>query len=52
MSSSGKGQSKIDGPDDVAPAWEYAMSGSRVRSWRHATASSAMRLVSGSMPSR
>ena len=30
MSSSGKGQSKIDGPDDVAPAWAYAMAGGRV----------------------
>jgi phosphoribosylglycinamide formyltransferase 2 len=30
MSSSGKGQSKISRPDDVAAAWEYAMSGSRV----------------------
>ncbi len=34
MSSSGKGQSKIDGPDGVAPAWEYAMSGSRVSNTR------------------
>lgn len=34
MSSSGKGQSKIDGPDDVTPAWEYAMSGSRVSNTR------------------
>jgi phosphoribosylglycinamide formyltransferase 2 len=34
MSSSGKGQSKIDGPDDVARAWEYAMSGSRVSNTR------------------
>ena len=34
MSSSGKGQSKIDGPEDVAPAWEYAMSGSRVSNTR------------------
>lgn len=34
MSSSGKGQSKIDGPDDIAPAWEYAMSGSRVSNTR------------------
>lgn len=33
-SSSGKGQSKIDGPEDVAPAWEYAMSGSRVSNTR------------------
>lgn len=30
MSSSGKGQSKIDGPADVARAWEYAMAGGRV----------------------
>lgn len=30
MSSSGKGQSKIDGPDDVQKAWDYAMSGGRV----------------------
>ncbi len=30
MSSSGKGQSKIDGPDDVRRAWDYAMSGGRV----------------------
>ncbi len=34
MSSSGKGQSKIDGPDDVAAAWQYAMSGSRVSNTR------------------
>jgi phosphoribosylglycinamide formyltransferase 2 len=34
MSSSGKGQSKIDGPGDVAAAWEYAMSGSRVSNTR------------------
>lgn len=34
MSSSGKGQSKIDGPDDVAPAWEYAMAGGRVSQTR------------------
>lgn len=34
MSSSGKGQSKIDGPDEMAPAWEYAMSGSRVSNTR------------------
>lgn len=34
MSSSGKGQSKIDGPDDVAVAWAYAMSGSRVSNTR------------------
>ncbi len=30
MSSSGKGQSKIDGPADVKKAWGYAMSGGRV----------------------
>src|SRR5690554_910232 len=30
MSSSGKGQSKIDGPDEVQQAWEYAMAGGRV----------------------
>ncbi len=30
MSSSGKGQSKIDGPHDVPKAWEYAMAGGRV----------------------
>ncbi len=30
MSSSGKGQSKIDGPADVAKAWEHAMAGGRV----------------------
>ena len=30
MSSSGKGQSKIDGPDDVNTAWDYAMAGGRV----------------------
>ena len=30
MSSSGKGQSKLDGPEDVAAAWNYAASGSRV----------------------
>jgi len=29
MSSSGKGQSKIEGPNDVAAAWEYAQSGGR-----------------------
>lgn len=34
MSSSGKGQSKIDGPDGVTAAWDYAMSGSRVTSTR------------------
>ena len=30
MSSSGKGQSKISGPADVAVAWDYAMAGGRV----------------------
>jgi phosphoribosylglycinamide formyltransferase 2 len=30
MSSSGKGQSKIDGPVDVQPAWDHAMAGGRV----------------------
>jgi len=30
MSSSGKGQSKIDGPADVQKAWEVAMAGGRV----------------------
>lgn len=30
MSSSGKGQSKIDGPADVARAWDHAMAGGRV----------------------
>ena len=30
MSSSGKGQSKIDGPADVAKAWDCAMAGGRV----------------------
>lgn len=30
MSSSGKGQSKLNGPADVAPAWEHAMAGGRV----------------------
>jgi phosphoribosylglycinamide formyltransferase 2 len=29
MSSSGKGQSRIDGPADVARAWDYAMAGGR-----------------------
>src|SRR5262249_18942196 len=32
MSSSGKGQSKIDGPADVKKAWDYAMAGGRVAS--------------------
>ncbi|MGS0754983.1 formate-dependent phosphoribosylglycinamide formyltransferase [Roseateles sp. GG27B] len=30
MSSSGKGQSKLDGPADVAAAWAHAMAGGRV----------------------
>ncbi|CAM8638445.1 PurT Formate-dependent phosphoribosylglycinamide formyltransferase (GAR transformylase) [Comamonadaceae bacterium] len=30
MSSSGKGQSKIEGPADVQKAWDYAMAGGRV----------------------
>jgi phosphoribosylglycinamide formyltransferase 2 len=30
MSSSGKGQSKLDGPDDVKAAWDHAMAGGRV----------------------
>jgi phosphoribosylglycinamide formyltransferase 2 len=30
MSSSGKGQSKLDGPADVQTAWGYAMAGGRV----------------------
>lgn len=34
MSSSGKGQSTIHGPKDVAEAWEYAMSGGRVMQTR------------------
>ena len=34
MSSSGKGQSKLDGPDDVSDAWDYAMTGSRVSNAR------------------
>jgi phosphoribosylglycinamide formyltransferase 2 len=34
MSSSGKGQSKIDGPDEIATAWDYAASGGRVDSGR------------------
>ncbi len=34
MSSSGKGQSKIDGPQDVATAWDYAMAGGRVNHGR------------------
>ena len=31
MSSSGKGQSRLEGPDDVASAWEYALSAGRVK---------------------
>ena len=34
MSSSGKGQSKIDGPADVQHAWDYAMAGGRVAKGR------------------
>jgi len=34
MSSSGKGQSKIDGPADVQKAWDYAMVGGRVGAGR------------------
>ncbi|WP_078314083.1 formate-dependent phosphoribosylglycinamide formyltransferase [Mycobacterium sp. D16Q16] len=34
MSSSGKGQSKLDEPSDVSAAWEYAMAGSRVSNSR------------------
>jgi phosphoribosylglycinamide formyltransferase 2 len=34
MSSSGKGQSAVNGPDDVARAWGYAMSGARVNQTR------------------
>ena len=34
MSSSGKGQSTIQGPDDVIRAWDYAMSGGRVQHGR------------------
>ncbi|WP_164962666.1 formate-dependent phosphoribosylglycinamide formyltransferase [Rubrivivax sp. JA1026] len=34
MSSSGKGQSKIDGPDGVKKAWDYAMAGGRVAGGR------------------
>lgn len=34
MSSSGKGQSYIRSTEDIAPAWEYAMSGARVSSGR------------------
>ena len=34
MSSSGKGQSKVDGPADVKAAWDYAASGGRVDTGR------------------
>jgi len=34
MSSSGKGQSRLDGPADVKSAWDYAASGSRVNQGR------------------
>jgi phosphoribosylglycinamide formyltransferase 2 len=34
MSSSGKGQSKVDGPGEVKAAWDYAASGGRVDSGR------------------
>jgi phosphoribosylglycinamide formyltransferase 2 len=34
MSSSGKGQSLLRGPDDVPPAWDYAASGGRVNQGR------------------
>lgn len=34
MSSSGKGQSKVDGPEDVEAAWNYAASGGRVDAGR------------------
>ncbi len=34
MSSSGKGQSTIDSPEDVGKAWDYAMSGGRVSKGR------------------
>ncbi len=34
MSSSGKGQSKLDGPQDVKKAWDYAASGGRVDAGR------------------
>ncbi|TDS84484.1 formate-dependent phosphoribosylglycinamide formyltransferase [Comamonas sp. JUb58] len=34
MSSSGKGQSKIDGPANVEKAWNYAMEGGRVQGGR------------------
>lgn len=34
MSSSGKGQSKISGPEDIENAWNYAMEGGRVSQQR------------------
>jgi phosphoribosylglycinamide formyltransferase 2 len=34
MSSSGKGQSKVDAPDEIDAAWAYAASGSRVNQGR------------------
>ena len=34
MSSSGKGQSRLEGPDDVEPAWNAAAAGSRVDAGR------------------
>ena len=34
MSSSGKGQSKVDTPEEVDAAWEYAASGGRVKQGR------------------
>lgn len=34
MSSSGKGQTKLEGPADLQQAWEYAASGGRVNSGR------------------
>ncbi|HEY8719721.1 formate-dependent phosphoribosylglycinamide formyltransferase [Pengzhenrongella sp.] len=34
MSSSGKGQSKIDGPADVPAAWDHAMAGGRTKRGR------------------
>ncbi|MBU6439625.1 MAG: formate-dependent phosphoribosylglycinamide formyltransferase [Betaproteobacteria bacterium] len=34
MSSSGKGQSVLRGPEDLQPAWDYAMAGGRVQMQR------------------
>jgi phosphoribosylglycinamide formyltransferase 2 len=34
MSSSGKGQSTVNNPEDVSKAWDYAMSGARVNQTR------------------